>query len=120
LLVGEELMIIKLFQPASKNWLLIAEQLDDPETWDRFVPCHTTKSQRWQFESTVKEHAAGLGLKLKVCKDLLKHGTSVFEYDWNTLDDDILGHAMQVADILQIELQMGAPTSPSESSYTAA
>ena len=110
-------MIIKLFQPTTKNWLLIAEQLNDPPTWDRFVPCHTTASERWQFDCAVKEQAAEAGLKLKPCKDLLSCGTSVFEYDWNTLDDDILSHAMQVADELHLELVMEAP---SGSKYTAA
>jgi hypothetical protein len=113
-------MIIKLFQPPTKNWLLIAEQLNDPPTWDRFVPCHTTESERWQFDSSVKEEAAANGLKLKPCKELLSRGVSVFEYDWNTPDDDILHHAMEVADLLQLALLMEAPATQSRSSYTAA
>ena len=68
-------MIIKLFQPPSKNWLLIAEQLDDPATWDRFIPTHSPESQRAQFESCV-EQTAESKLKLKPCKELLKRGTS--------------------------------------------
>ncbi len=98
-------MIIRLFQPPTKNWLLIAEQLDDPSTWDRFVPCHTTDSQRWQFECKVKE-AAG-ELTIKPCKDLMARGTSVFEYDWQIEEDDILSHAIKVAETLGFELLMG-------------
>jgi len=113
-------MIIKLFQPPTKNWLLIAEQLNDPPTWDRFVPCHTEDSQRSHFDCAVKAEAAGSGLTLKSCKELLMRGVSVFEYDWNTQDDDILSHAMCVAEKLQLELVMSAPTAPSGSGYTAA
>ena len=102
-------MIIKMYQPPSKNWLIIAERLNDPAAWDRFVPCHTADSERWQFECAVKEAAAN-GLSLKPCKDLLKRGTSVFEYDWNTEEDDILQHAMQVAEMLNLELRMEEPT----------
>ena len=112
-------MIIKLFQPTTKNWLLIAEQLDDPATWDRFVPCHTSDSQRWNFDSTVKTQASSCGLILKPCKDLLTRGISVFEYDWNSADDDILMHAMQVAETLQVELSMEAPTASISKSSAA-
>ncbi|HEY9714526.1 MAG TPA: hypothetical protein V6C72_13755 [Chroococcales cyanobacterium] len=110
-------MIIKLFQPPTKNWLIVGAQLDDPPTWDRFVPCHTTESQRWQFECTVKEEAASNGVRLKPCKDLLTRGVSVFEYDWTTEEEQILGHAMQVADRLGIELAVGGTT---ESVHSAA
>ena len=103
-------MIIKLFQPPSKNWLIIADNLNDPAGWDRFVPCHTTASERWQFECAVKVQAATNGLSLKPCKDLLKRGLCLFEYDWNTDDDDILQHAMQVAEKLNLELLMEEPS----------
>lgn len=112
-------MIIRLFQPRTRNWLLIAEQLDDPQNWDRFVPCHTAGSERWQFDCTVKEEAALRKIQLKPCKDLLTRGFSVFEYDWNTLDDEILDHAMQVAAHLNRELEVGAPDS-SGSAHNAA
>jgi hypothetical protein len=102
-------MIIKLFQPPTKNWLLIAEQLDDPETWDRFIPCHTVTSQRWRFDCTVKQSCSDL-LKLKSCKDLLKRGTSIFEYDWTVEEDDILSHAIQIAEKFDLELSMEAPS----------
>lgn len=102
-------MIIKLYQPPTRNWLLITEQLDDPENWDRFVPCHTAGSQRWQFECAAKQKAECNGLKLRLCKDLLARGLCVFEYDWNTQEDEILQHAMQVADMLGLELLMEAP-----------
>jgi hypothetical protein len=113
-------MIIKLFQPPTKNWLLIAEHLNDPPTWHRFVPCHTTDSERWQFDSAVKVEAAANGLKLKPCKELLALGVSVFEYDWNTSDDDILHHAMQVAELLRLGLAMEAPAAQLGADYTAA
>ena len=103
-------MIIKLFQPPTRNWLIIAEDLNDPASWDRFVPCHTTDSQRWQFECALKQQAATNGLVLKPCKDLLKRGICVFEYDWNTEEDDILQHALLVADMLKLELRMEEPT----------
>ncbi|MFN8554107.1 MAG: hypothetical protein U0103_21740 [Candidatus Obscuribacterales bacterium] len=103
-------MIIKLYQPPTKNWLLIAEQLDDPPTWDRFVPCHSASSQRWQFDKVAKELANGL--RFKPCKDLLFRGTSVFEYDWETVEDDILAHALLVADAFGLEIRMEAPDSP--------
>lgn len=102
------MMTIKLFQPKTKNWLLIAEQLDDPETWDRFVPTHGMDSQRFQFDS-VATHNAGTLIKLKPCKDLLRRGTSVFEYDWETEEDTIISHAMQVAESLGVDLSMEAP-----------
>jgi len=101
-------MIIKLIQPPAKNWLLIAAELNDPPMWDRFVPCHTTESQRWQYESTVKIEAASTGLALKQCKEMLSKGVCVFEYNWEAADDDILLHAMQVADQLNVELTIEA------------
>lgn len=101
-------MIIKLYQPPTRNWLLIAEQLDDPQDWDRFLPSHTVSSQRWLFDCMVKELAAGK-LKLKPCKELLRRGTSVFEYDWEAEEDDIIGHAMEMADKLGLDLLLGAP-----------
>jgi hypothetical protein len=109
-IAGDNIMIIKLFQPPTKNWLVMAENLNDPAGWDRFVPCHTTASERWQFECAVKVQAATNGLSLKLCKDLLKRGACLFEYDWNTDDDDILQHAMQVAERLNLDLLIEEPS----------
>jgi len=102
-------MIIKLFQPSTRNWLLIAEGLNDPPSWDRFLPCHTVASERWLFDSTVKKLAAGK-LKFKPCKELLRSGTSVIEYDWEIAEEDILFHAMEVAENLRLELIFDAPS----------
>ncbi len=110
-------MIIKLFQPPTKNWLLIAEQLDDPKNWDRFIPCHTVTSERYRFDCTVKQ-STNDGLKLKSCKDLLKRGTSIFEYDWAVEEDVILSHAIQIAEVFGMELSMEAP-SPNNSRTAA-
>ena len=107
-------MILRLFQPPHKNWLLVAEQLDDPHNWDRFLPCHTATSQRWQFDCTAKQLAQGQ-VKLKLCNDMLKCGISVFEYDWETKEDEILAHAMDVAEKLGADLLMDAPAMPSPS-----
>lgn len=103
-------MIIKLFLPQTRNWILAAEQLDDPTGWDRFVPCHSQTSQRWQFENTVKDLAQSMSqdgvCQLKPCKDLLARGTSVFEYIWDMEEDDILSHALLVADSFGLDLLM--------------
>jgi hypothetical protein len=107
---GDNVMIIKLFHHPSKNWLVVADNLNDPIDWTRFAPCHTTASERWQFECAVKQQATANGLSLKVCKDLLKRGVCLFEYDWNTNDDDILKHAVQVAESLNLALQLEEPT----------
>lgn len=112
-------MIITLFQPPARNWLLIADQLDDPPTWGRFVPSISPNSQRARFDGAAKD-AAGGAVKIQVRKDLLVRGLSVFEYDWNTLDDDILAHAMRVSESLDVELLMGAPTSSIASRRIAA
>lgn len=101
-------MIIKLFQPPTNNWLIIAEQLDDPAAWNRFLPCHTVDSQRWKFDCTIKKEAE-IGLKLKPCKELLKRGSSVFEYDWDCDETDILAHAMRVAESLNLDLMLAPP-----------
>ena len=103
-------MIIILINPPARNWLLVASQLDDPQGWTRFVPCHTVESQRYQFESTVKESSAVL--KPKLCQNLLSHGRSVFEYDWETDEDAILAHAMEIAERLDSELRFGEPADP--------
>jgi len=108
-------MIIKLFQPPARNWLLSAEQLDDPRTWDRFVPCHTTDSKRWQFDHAVKELAVTNGVLLKPCKDLLTRGVSVFEYDYNAEEDQILEHALQVCETLELDLIVGSSPEPTHS-----
>ena len=101
-------MIIKLFQPLTRNWLLIAEQLDDPPMWDRFLPCHAADSERSTFELTVKQ-LAGNTLSMTSYKDMLKCGVSVFEYNWDAKEDEILSHAMLVAESLGQELLMDAP-----------
>lgn len=117
-------MIIKLFLPQTRNWILVAEQLDDPASWDRFVPCHSHTSQRWQFESKAKELAETLShsspLKLKPCKDLLSRGTSVFEYSWETEEDDILAHALQVAEAFELDLLMEPMEAARSAGRTAA
>lgn len=114
-------MRIKLFKPSTYNWLLIAEDLDDPAVWDRFVPCHTAASQRWKFECVVKQYSASEGLKLKQCKELLTRGLSVYEYDWNAEDDQILSHAMAVAADMELDLLMEAPNpNPIKLSHNAA
>jgi len=102
-------MKIKLFKPSTYDWLLIAEDLDDPAAWNRFVPCHTADSQRWKFECVVKQYSASDCLKLKQCKELLTRGLSVYEYDWNAEEEEILSHAMEVAADLELELLMEAP-----------
>jgi hypothetical protein len=111
-------MIIRLFQPPTKNWLLLAEDLDDPAAWDRFLPCHSADSQRRKFEVMVKETAKTI--KIKSCKELLKRGTSVFEYDWDTNEDVILAHAMEVAENFGLELLMEAPTAAGAGRQTSA
>jgi hypothetical protein len=90
---------------------LVAEQLDDPPTWDRFLPCHTVDSERSKFECAVKE-ATGDFVKVALCKDLTRRGTSVFEYDWTIEEDFVLSHAMQVAHRLGLELVMESPATP--------
>lgn len=112
-------MILRLFQPPSKNWLLVAEQLDDPQMWNRFLPCHTATSQRWRFDCAAKELGAGK-VKLKLCNDMLNRGISVFEYAWETDEDDILFHAMEVGEKLGVELLMDAPTATGASFRTVA
>lgn len=111
-------MIIKLYLPQTKNWILAAEQLDDPISWDRFVPCHTQTSQRWQFENTAKMLSEKISqehfCKIKPCKELLSRGTSVFEYNWEMEEDDILAHALLVADSLELDLLMEPLTATSE------
>src|SRR5580658_7723889 len=101
-------MIIKIVQPPTNNWLLIADQLNDPETWSRFVPCHTNDSERYLFETTVR--SGDCATKLKARKELMFRGRSVFEYDWQMDESDILAHAMQIADQLGSELTIGDPS----------
>ena len=112
-------MIIKLYQPPTKNWLLIAEQLDDPSTWDRFVPCHSPSSQRGLFDKVAKE-LADSNFQLKLCKDILSRGTSVFEYSWDSAEDDILTHALQVAEAFGLDIRMEPPATSGGSERTAA
>ena len=112
-------MIIKLIQPPTRNWLIIAEQLDDPSGWDRFLPSHTVSSERWCFDSTVKQKASGK-LNLKPCKDLLKSGTSVFEYSWEAEEGDILMHAMEVAESMGHHLLLGTEAQGASSPLQAA
>lgn len=111
--------IIKLIQPPTRNWILIADELDDPRGWDRFLPCQTVSSERRCFDSAVKQTAAGR-FKISPCKDLLKSGTSVFEYAWEADEWDILIHAMDVAESLGLDLLLGSETQASASPLRAA
>jgi hypothetical protein len=101
-------MIIKLFQPVTGNWLLIAEQLNDPQNWDRFVPSHSADSERFKFDN-VTTRLAGSQMKLTICKELLKRGCSAFQYDWNTDEEVILNHAFLVAEVLEVNIEIGEP-----------
>jgi hypothetical protein len=112
-------MIIKLYQPPTRGWLLIAEQLDDPQGWDRFLPNHTASSQRWHFEHIAKQTAGGV-VTITPCKDLLRRGSCIFEYDWQVDEADILSHAIQVAELLGLELMMEAPVAAVNAGRTAA
>ncbi len=69
----------------------------------------------------VKQYSASEGLKLKQCKELLTRGLSVYEYDWNAEDDQILSHAMAVAADMELDLLMEAPNpNPIKLSHNAA
>jgi len=103
-------MIIKLIQLPATNWLLIAQELNDPVTWDRFLPSHTADSDRYRFETMVRRTATNVSLTPR--KEMLKAGVSVFEYDWNSEEDEILAHAMDVAGQLDSELIIGEQIKP--------
>jgi hypothetical protein len=83
---------------------LIADQLNDPESWSRFVPCHSSESERYLFESTVR--GAGESL-LKARKELMSRGRSVYEFDWQMSETDILTYATELAERLAAELVIG-------------
>lgn len=108
-------MQLRLLEPNARNWIIVAEELNDPQEWNRFVPCHTHDSERFLFESTVRTLDASI--KLAVCKELLTAGVCAFEYSWDTDEDALLQHAMKLADRLAVDLQIGdeppAPTSKS-------
>jgi hypothetical protein len=106
--LGDMLMLIKLFQSQSSNWLLMAEHLDDPPTWDRFVPSHNLNSERSNFDKIVIS-TAGNSIKIKVYKQLLKCGSSAYEYEWDTDEEAIISHAIQVAEDLKVDLQFDSP-----------
>ncbi len=112
-------MIIKLYQPPSRCWLLVAEQLDDPPNWDRFLPSHLSTSERFRFDTTVRKEADG-NLKMKPCKDMLKGGMSAFEYDFEAEETDVLSHAITVASCLGLDLNIGEPAAPGGSSGRSA
>ncbi|MBC7998032.1 MAG: hypothetical protein IAF58_08830 [Leptolyngbya sp.] len=97
-------MQIRLIEPQLKNWLLVAEGLNDPQGWNRFVPCHDHNSERFLFEGSARETTA---IKLNLCKELLVAGSCSFEYSWDTAEDDVLEHAMDIAEKLGVELIIG-------------
>ncbi len=104
-------MNVKLFNPATKNWLLIAEDLNDPATWNRLTPCEMD-SERFLFETTVRRSASPK-VKVQLCREMLSFGVSVFEYDWQTEEEDIIFHALQVAETLRLELLLESPKAKS-------
>lgn len=97
-------MQIRLIEPALKNWLLVAEGLNDPQGWNRFVPCHDHNSERFLFEGIARETTT---IKLNLCKDLLVAGSCTFEYAWDTCEDEVLEHAISIAEKLGVELFIG-------------
>ena len=102
-------MFVRLLEPYSKNgsnnWLIQAEGLRDPAGWTHFVPSHGVDSDRFLFEKAVKEVYPKL--PLTVCKHFLRAGLCCFEYDWLTPEEEILEHALHVAELLRIELVLG-------------
>jgi hypothetical protein len=102
-------MFVRLIEPcsvtAANNWMLTAEELDDPAGWSRFHPFTSEDSERTRFERCVREQP--LHPKPALCKTLLRAGLSVFEYDWELCDDAILEHAMAVAEYFGVELAVG-------------
>lgn len=105
-------MIVRLMEPTAAscacNWLLQAEGLRDPVGWTRFLPFHSTDSDRFRFDTTVRELHPGVKVLLR--KNLLDEGVSIFEYDWSVAEDVVLEHAMQVAESLGTELVLGRST----------
>lgn len=104
-------MNIKLYNPATSNWLLIAEGLNDSPMWNRLVPCEMD-SERFLFETTARRNA-GANVKLKQVNEMQSFGVCVLEYDWQTAEDDVIHHALLVAELLNAELLLEPPKSKS-------
>lgn len=100
-------MIVRIGQSSTGIWLLIGDQLNDPADWTRFLPCHGADSERFKFDVAVKQSSGKLSFKLNANKTLMVSGKSVYEYDWRIADDQILEHAMEIADIFGVELMLG-------------
>ncbi len=98
-------MILKLYRSTTGSWLISACGLNDPSGWTRFTPCQThSNSDRVRFESAIA--AAPNQLQLSLCKNLQKFGTSTFEYDWQLTEEEVLSHAISLADELTADLSL--------------
>jgi hypothetical protein len=100
-------MLVRICQSSAGSWLLIGDQLNDPEDWTRFLPCHSANSERFKFDAAVKQSSDKLPFKLSASKTLMVWGRSVYEYDWRVGDDELLAHAMQIAEGFNVELFLG-------------
>src|ERR1700730_16751313 len=101
------MMLIRICQASAGNWLLIAENINDPQEWTRFLPCHQADSERFKFDSTVKQSLDKTPYAVRLCKPMLVRGKSVHEYEWTMPEEDILAHAMDIAETLHVELLIG-------------
>jgi hypothetical protein len=102
-------MILKLLPPSgSLNWLLVAQELNDPSNWSVFLLNHGAETERFRFEQVAQELAVA-PVTLTPYRLKCKMGTCTLEYGWDAEYDRIRKHAIAVAGKLEMELLLPEP-----------
>ena len=96
-------MIINLEQ-LSGGWVLRASGLNDPAGWSRFIPTTDPTCDRFRFAAAVAQEALPLEIDIRIVKEKLAPGVSVYEY-WTVNPDQIVDHAMNVGEALGVDVQ---------------
>ena len=104
-------MKLKLLAPAStRNWMLVAEGLVDPDNWSIFLLNHGPDTDRFRFESTVQQVSAETNAILNSYRLMCGRSLCAFEYAWQTPLAAVRSHAVRVAELLSIDIEL--PESP--------
>ena len=99
-------MKLKLLMPASSlNWMLLAEDLNDPADWSQFLLNHGPDTDRYRLEEAVQKASAEHQVVLSAYRLLCKRGQLGLEYAWQCDPRKVKAHAQRVAELLSTDIE---------------
>lgn len=100
-------MRLELHPPCGPlNWMLIARELEDPANWSVFLPNHGPDTDRYRFEEAAKQASGEQSVSLAAYRLLCEPTICSLEYFWSTNLSDIKQHALRVAQLLSLNIEV--------------